>query len=72
MPDHITKAMLRVMRDLKRRSKGWPVGLPAPRHTARALVSRGLAEYAPPLWLYRKPVCCIRLTTRGEVTLEMQ
>lgn len=66
----LSTAQIRVMADIQRRSKGWPVGIPSPPRTARALVARGIAEWAPPAWGYRAGGHCIRLTTMGEVALK--
>lgn len=65
----ISVTMKRVLRDVHRRSKGWPCGIPAPRRTAAALVVRDLAEYAPPVFNYPNYPACIRLTIMGKLEI---
>ncbi len=63
----MTKAGLtRACREIARRSKGWPVGIPMREATARALVEEGLARWAPPIWHYPKPVFAVALTEAGK------
>ncbi len=66
----MTPAQKRTLMEIQRRSKGWPVGIPAQKAMACRLVALGYAEWAPPAYLYRKPMFTIRLTVRGEVALE--
>lgn len=65
----MTPAQKRTLQKVQRSSKGWPVGIPVPQRMAERLVNLGYAEWAPPAWLYRKPVFAIRLTTKAEVEL---
>lgn len=57
------------LRDVWKRSKGWPVGIPAPPAQARRLVAKGLARWAPPMYAYPKPVFAIALTGMGRAKL---
>jgi hypothetical protein len=65
----LSPTMLRVLRDVDNRSKGWPIGIPAPKKTAYALVARGLVEWAPPQYVYPRPVFSVRLTWAGKYAL---
>jgi len=65
----MTVAQKRILTEVQRRSKGWPVGIPVKRFMAQRLVALGYAEWAPPAFLYPKPVFAIRLTVKGEVAL---
>lgn len=67
----ITAPQLRAMQGIARRSKGWPIGIPVHKAMARRLVAKGLAEWAPPVYRYTKPVFTVRLTVSGQVALEM-
>lgn len=65
----MTKAQRRTLIEVRKRSKGWPVGIPVHKGMACRLVALGYAEWAPPMWLYPRPVFSIRLTTKGEVAV---
>ncbi len=66
----MTAAQKRILTEVQRRSKGWPVGIPVKEFMAKRLVALGYAEWAPPAFLYRKPVFAIRLTVRGEIAIK--
>jgi hypothetical protein len=66
----MTVAQWRTLKEVERRSKGWPIGIPVNKSMAKRLVSLGYAEWAPPIFTYPKPVYAIRLTTRGKVAIK--
>jgi hypothetical protein len=59
--DGPTPAQLKMMKDVQRRSKGWPVGIAVKRQIGQRLVDRKWAEFAPPVWLYRKAGICNKI-----------
>lgn len=61
---------LRVLRDVYRRTEGWPLGVPADERVAEALVRKKFLRYAPPVYLYPgKPRKTYSLTTSGKLVL---
>lgn len=60
-----TGQQLLAMQAIRARSKGWPVGIPQAKRMAAALVDKGLAEWAPPVWMGQATLHCVRLTTLG-------
>ena len=62
----MTGSLWSACRDVMKRAKGTPCGIPMPEHTARAMVAADLARWAPPMFLYPVPVFCVSLTYEGK------
>lgn len=60
------KREIAAMKDVKKRSKGLPVGIPIEEKVAKSLVEKGLAKWAVPAWNYPVQVWPVSLTLEGE------
>lgn len=69
MTKKITPA-LRVLRDIARRTKGWPAGVPENNHIAKDLVAKGYLRLASPAWRYPNNPSFYELTTLGQLVVD--
>lgn len=68
----MTKNELATLKDIAKRSKNWPVGVPVKRPAvAEALLNDGYLEYAAPAYNYPNNPPTYRLTVFGEVAIKM-
>ena len=72
MPSKPSKHQIEVVKNIHARQKGWPVGIAVLERTAKGLIKKNLAEYAPPcipmhLLNSRKKLFSVRCTTLGEL-----
>lgn len=65
----MTKRSLSVLRDIQKRTKGWPCGVPSDDRIAKSLVVKGYLRFAPPMWNYPKNPKTYGLTTFGELLI---
>lgn len=61
---------LRVLKDVAKRTKGWPCGVPADGRVAPALVAKGYLRWAPPIWNYPNNPKTYGLTTLGKLIVD--
>lgn len=65
------KMRMALLKDIYKRSKGWPVGIPAfDAKLAKQLVEEGYLEYAPPAYLYPNLPATYRLTSLGKLVAD--
>lgn len=66
----MSPAALRTLKEVARRGKGWPIGVPCDDRSGKALVKAGYLEWAPPAYVYPRPMRTYRLTTLGKLVVE--
>lgn len=72
MKDKPSKHQIEVIKNIHARQKGWPVGISVSERTAKGLINKNLAEYAPPcipmhLLKTNKKLSSVRCTALGEL-----